>query len=356
MSRTYVFLIHGVGKQSPGTWFEDWRTQFVAELRRYSPFDQLEEDEILERHLHFIKIGHDEVFEGYASRWGHLAGALVDSDVLQQADLLESLRWVERNSEHTGDVDRFLWDNVLDAVLWQGFPQARAAVIARVAEQLVTGLQELLQESQTLARAHCVAHSLGTSVLHDALISLSNLQQDIFDPASFQWNSVTMVANTSLLLKANKDLNSRQDLETYHPYRSALRPGLASSITHRLINVRHRLDPITWPRRFAPFGWEAGSYVPIDIEHFNDPLRVHDFSHYLRHPNVHLHMLRAFLGQPSLGSTLEVRKVSREFVQEFPRTRGEPFPELARLAGDGETALGTLALAKYLSKAYGVLT
>lgn len=359
MSRAYVFLVHGIGKHSEG-WSKPWQEQFAEELRRYRPFTPTRSarDKPLEDYVRFIEIGYDSVFEGYAARWGDLAGMLADTEVIDQPDLVHALRWVANHDQANDAPSRFIWDNILDAALWYSLPQARAAVVADVAGQLVRGLRELLDENGALDRAHCVGHSLGTSVLHDSLISLTlqrDLHEGVLDPAHFKWRSIAMVSNTSRLLKAFKPLSRMLGLEAYHPYRSWLRPGLSHSLTHTFFDVRHQLDPITWPRRFEPFGWDGNGFVPIRIEHFDSPARVHDFSHYLRHPAVHLQLLRSFVGNAGLGTSIEIQRVAKAYVEQFPRTLATPFPELRKLASPGDRRLSTQELVEYLFKAIEAL-
>src|SRR5204862_351172 len=68
-------------------------------------------------------------------------------------------------------VPEYFWTHLLDVLLWCGLAQAREAVIAAVAEQLVDGLVTAIDSG---ARAHIVAHSLGTSVVHDTLLCLTD--------------------------------------------------------------------------------------------------------------------------------------------------------------------------------------
>jgi hypothetical protein len=162
-----------------------------------------------------------------------------------------------------------------------------------------------------------------------------------------------MVANTSRLLKAWKDLSSQASLADYKPYASILRPGLPRSIARSFFNFRHVVDPITWPKQFDPFDWDANAYSNVVIKHFADVKRVHDFDNYVRHPAVHLPMLRGFLGSNALGTTAEVNKVAAKYVEDYPKTTDFEFAELkSMLGGDAERDLDTKELIQYLIRAY----
>lgn len=356
MSRAYVFYIHGVGKQTAGSWGDGWETALITALRQYAPYDAQSPEDIRKNVLRFVPIGYDAVFEGYRKRWSDLAGALADSDVLNAGPLKDALTWV-KNDQDKGVKDAF-WTFALDAVLWFGLPQARAAVIASVLDQIAAGVKEMIKENGTADRAHWVAHSLGTSVLNDALISLrfaQHLHEGAFDPANFKWQSVSMVANTSRLLRAMKSLTPGLSVDDFHPYRSLLQPGLPRSITRSYYNFHHRLDPICWPKRFDPIGFNS-SYSDIETRHFREPTRVHDLAHYVDNPRVHQAMLRTFLGNDALGTSEEVRRVAKSFLQRYPLTGSKPFAELRQLFGDDSDRAQTVEdVARYLSRAYKML-
>jgi len=356
MPRAYVFFIHGVGEQAADSWSRGWQDALIAALRQYAPYDRQTPEQIGKDVLRFVPISYDRVFEGYRKRWVDFAGALADSEVLGDGPLQDALTWIAHDQD--ASVRQAFWTHALDAVLWAGLPQARAAVIASVIDQIVAGVKQMLAENAGADRAHWLAHSLGTSVLHDALICLrfaQDLHGGAFDPANFKWQSVSMVANTSRLLRAWKPLSQGVPLEQFHPYRSLLRPGSAESLTRSYHNIHHRLDPITWPKQFLPAGFTTG-YSDDETQHFEDPTRVHDLAHYVENPLVHLRLLRTFLGDDRLGSAAEVDAVAKAFVRRFPLTGSKPFAELRDLFDDSSDKPLTLAdLAKFLSRAFKAL-
>jgi len=356
MPRSYIFLIHGVGKQPADSWSTLWKDGLISALRQYAPYDKQTPEDIQSNVLRFVPIGYDSIFEGYRRRWADLAGALSDSEVIEAGALKDALTWI-KNDEDDGIRDAF-WSYALDAVLWFGLPQARAAIISAVLDQAVKGVKEMLEENQGADRAHWVAHSLGTSVLHDCLISLrfaEQLHEGGFDPANLRWQSVSMVANTSRLLQARRSLSKGVALEEFHPYRSRLKPGSPTSITRSYHNFHHRLDPITWPKQFNPIGFTSG-YSDDETQHFKNPGKVHDLEHYLENPLVHLKLLRTFLGNEQLGTAEEVNRVAKSYVLRYPLTGSKPFSELRDLFGDNaDNPLSVTDVAKFLSRAYKAL-
>ena len=181
------------------------------------------------------------------------------------------------------------------------------------------------------------------------------LHQGAFDPANFKWQSVSMLANTSRLLQAWKLLSAGADLRQFDPYRSPLKPGTAASITRSYHNFHHRLDPITWPKQFNPAGFTTG-YSDDETQHFKDPSLVHDFTHYIENPLVHLRLLRALLGNDQLGTAQEVTRVAQRFVLAYPLASTKPFAGLRDLFGDNsDKPLSSAEVARFLSHAFKAL-
>ena len=355
MSRSYVFLIHGVGKHDPDTWSTPWKDGIIRELKRYEPYKNVQQEVIEKDLIRFVPIGYDAIFEGYRNRWHDLAGALADNAVIKNPSVRKALEWVAA-PDGDDSKNKFFWENVLDALLWQTFPEARAAVIARVVKQCVDGIKEMMEENKGADNAHFVAHSLGTSVLHDSLVSLA-LQKDLhegaFDPSRFKWQSVFMVANTSRLLQSSFDISNSGSPEDYKVYNSHLKPGGSKSLCRSYFSVRHRADPITWPRSFAPVDWPSVSYSDLETVNYDELKEVHDFNNYLANPLVHLTLIRKILGNNKIGSQEEVRLAVKEFQKEHNKTAGQEFSDLRDLLnGNFDRDLSTKELVEYLVRAY----
>ena len=121
--------------------------------------------------------------------------------------------------------------------------------------------------------------------------------------------------------------------------------------------MRHQIDPITWPRRFAPVDWSPSRYSDVMTMHFRNPAEVHDLTHYLENPQVHLPLLRLVVGRAGLGTSAEIRRVWDQFRSAHPLTASTAFADLKRLFGDdGERRLDVRELAEFLTRAYRVLT
>jgi hypothetical protein len=362
MARSYVFLVHGVGKQPVGrdgvaVWAEPWKAALLEALRRYAPYDGLTPEQIEERHLCFWPVSYDAVFEDRFRRvWGDLAGSLTSVAVPLPPAARAAAEWVQHN-ESAQDAEAFFWDNALDALLWYGVGLAHAAVKAYVAPQLVRGVRAMARENGgDLSRAHIVAHSLGTSVVHDTLVALtleSDLHGGVLAPSRFQWQSVTMVANTSRLLESAVDVSPGATSEDFEAHRSILQPGRGDSCCRSYLNVRHRIDPITWPHTFDP-SWPVGPYRNVVLDRFGDPKKVHDFGHYVQAPGFHLRLFRALLGDSTLGSPAERQAAQAAYEAAHPNSLDQAFQELRDLATSDD--LDARQIVEYLVRAYKVLT
>ena len=93
-----------------------------------------------------------------------------------------------------------------------------------------------------------------------------------------------MVANTSRLLQT-------RNAEMKPAYDSIVKPGPLEdpkSYCFAYWNFRHEADPVPFPRRFEPIGWT--NYQNEMVRHCYE-YNVHNLSHYLLHPRVHIPIL-----------------------------------------------------------------
>jgi hypothetical protein len=354
MARTYVFLVHGVGKHAADTWSDPWQRVLIDKLRTFAPYSRRSPEELERESIRFVPIGYDAVFEGFRQRWQNLAGALASSDFAAGTAAHGALAWVADQSDDA--LKNVFWEKVLDALLWATNPHARAAVIARVSKQLVDGLVAMNEENQGENTAHIVAHSLGTSVTHDALIALraaAGVHGGTLEPARFQWRSVTMLANTSRLLEPRFDVSDELDPADFKVYGSAMKPGARSSLVKSYTSVRQRVDPITWPRRFQPMDWPNSAYADIETVHFDQLAGVHDFETYVANPFVHLPLFQTLMGDSRLGKPEEVERALKDLDRDFPRVADVEFPQLRALIDlDPNRPISLRQLVEFLVKAF----
>lgn len=355
MARTYLFLTHGVGAQDPDSWWKDWKKALFKALKQYAPFAQKSDAEVESDYLKIVPISYDSVFQGLRTQWQRDAKALSENATMAEFGLSDSFGWV---ADQASSLKNAFWDYALDAVLWYGLPMARAAVQAHVAPQIAAGLRDMIAEGG--AGAHLVAHSLGTSVMHDSLIGLvaaASIHRGSLSPNQVRLKSVTMLANTSRLLEAWRDVDANNKLEAYQSYLSVLRPGTPASIVDTFLNCRHQIDPITWPRRFAPAHWQDAQYSDLMIANFADPKKVHDATHYLADPRVHVRVLRMVLSNARLGTDAEISAALSAHSASHQLSLSTLHNDLKLLFSDDSNKRLTIRqLTEFLSNAYGALT
>jgi len=348
MEKSHVFLVHGMGSCPPG-WSANWQQSIGRLAKNFEPYKG---GRALTEDLKFVEIHYDHVFDGteakpgYRRRWNSLATALQDAnlpaDVRPAIDLLRS-----DDPGHGAAVD-FFWTHLLDPLLWYGLLEARKAVLATVCDQLITGLEAAIAAG---ARAHIVAHSLGTSVVHDALVCLtdSDFTQGRLDPfqGGRRWDSLTNVANVARLLRATRSPSSRLGVADYDPLRSRVHPS-DGGLVRRFINIRHRWDPFTFLRTFGDQLSYGGCQYFLGLR-FAKPLAIHDLETQIARPDVAAEILRTVLGNQQFGRDAEIDAGRPAYNQSFPQT-AEAFQAVKTVAGGiGETGDVDLAqLARFL--------
>ena len=346
-----VLLVHGMGRHPSNGWDASWRESIVENLRQYAPYSEKSAAEVEAQDLHFHAVGYDAVFEqGFRSRWNGLAGALADAALpLGMRRVLEVLQ----SDDDPREVDVF-WHYLLDPLLWVSLGQARERVIASVAEELAKGAMGAQQRGE---RVHIIAHSLGTSVVHDTLLAMTDRPDGAFDPdrSGLRWDSLTQVANVSRLLCAIRSPSAVLPVEAFKPHRSRVRPG-AGGLVRRFLDARHRLDPFTFPRTFQPDWSRFGGHTFRVLQRFDSPKGVHDFETHFDCPGVHLPCLRGITGRGTLGKSAEVEGAWRRYDLLYGRDVSLPLESLRlRLEPSTERELGIVDLADYLRRAAQVV-
>jgi hypothetical protein len=296
-----LFLIHGMGKHEEG-----WHQPVVDTLRDIYDRYRVSKFVSFDDRFKVVALGYDDVLRDLLAMWQEGAegvGQLAEGvDAEQVENLVGWLRDI--------DPDQFVWSHAADALLYRLFFDVRQTVRTTVARQIAEEITDL-KANETWS---VIAHSLGTAVVHDALDALwtGQLPGGVgtgFGPAQNKAQLVMMVANASRLLETSPDV-----------YESTVRPGDsndAESGCFHYLSARHRLDPVTIPRRFEPVNWPRpdsiakGRYLPVEVWHIHDK-NVHGWEHYLINPAVHVPMLRA-LTFPTAVTVDEEQAAHAEF-------------------------------------------
>jgi hypothetical protein len=305
---TRLFVVHGMGVHD-AQWV-DPVTELLTEI--YDSYEVLSSVEQSERFtIHPIR--YDDILSDLVAKWQADSNAISKLATDVSATLAEALvGWLK--TAGTG----FQWTHAADVLLYRCFADVREAVQVTVARQIATVINDDLNDVQQ-CRWAVLAHSLGTSVAHDALHALwtSELDGNRFRPADLKANFVMMLANVSRVLETNIDV-----------LKSAVQPGRASNKTRGCLNfitVRHFLDPFTIPRMFDPMDWpdaqtvKDGRFVSLRLRHFRDT-NIHGLTHYLQHPAVHVPLLRLLANDHGVISRAEAERALTNFTAfgDFP--------------------------------------
>ena len=284
-----LFIVHGMGVHG-----HNWAEPVVAKLEetasRYQYFKRKQKR--LADEVEIVPIGYDGEFTQHLETWNQETDALRTFAEANQAlgDVVDLLDWLD----DVDDTERnFFWSHVVDVALYRYFKTVMRPVRLRVMKGLVDHLIPRMKGG-AIVQASIMAHSLGTSVTHDALADLSSApitdkqgrQSDAFMAGNFAFENIFMVANVGRVLETSPTC----DASTVHP--KSVRPSDAYCAHY--YNFRHRLDPFPAVRAFEPQDWGNQFHSIAGLDHIRQP-NVHGWEHYLDHPRVHVDLLNAIM-------------------------------------------------------------
>lgn len=310
MNKHILFLIHGIGSHE-SSWSEELNgpIETLKQVsRQYQYFKQAGQDPFGER-VECVSVHYDDVFRDMIDKWKKDAGSITPFD--PTGVFKDGMGWLSSASD-----EAFWWSHLADLAMYRCFPLYRQAVRITVIKQLAEVIERAVKAN---GAAYCsvLAHSMGTAVAHDCLHLLGTKQwadgphANVLGPTHWRFQNIFMAANTSRLLQTD-------DQEMKKAYESIVRPGPledSKSYCFAYWNFRHEADPVPSPKRFEPIGWS--NYDNVVIRHYYE-FNVHNLSHYLLHPRVHI---------PILNKVVAHRAVTPEetiqAVDAFPQLGGD---------------------------------
>jgi len=306
-----VFLVHGMGVEDA-----HWSDQVQQTLKnqyatypglKFVPFDQ---------RFQFVPLIYDNEFEALRKQWRDstaalgtaLAGLGLDAPLVATLDKLAS----------STNKDTFINTHIVDVLLYRFAGLTTESVRTAVIAPILAELQKL--DNTQPMRWSIIAHSLGTSVIHDALHELYS--QPPAKPGAnlalvTRPTLVAMIANVSRVLETDVDV-----------YLSRVRPGNPDdpqAVCKYYLNARHVWDPIPQPKCFRPAAqWpslgvralQPHRYLNVEISEI-EQVNVHDFNHYLRNPLVHVPIFNCLVdGEAVDAATLDL--AHKQFAAHTP--------------------------------------
>lgn len=316
MAKYKIILIHGVGKQLPGS----WSTPMVDKLKKVSAQYAFFKEHPIENYADFIEITYDDLIEDVIKQWSTEADGVAKAVALQQVTAGKVLEVLKEG----GDSESFYWDNVADVAIYRFFKTFRYAIRARVVAKLKDAILPYFNGGSE-HKFMVIAHSMGTMVAHDAIYELMYASWDgaenVLKGKSFKFDSIVMLANTGRMLRTECP---EQGMSIYE---SPVRPGGA---TFHYLNGNNMFDPITWPMSFRP-NWTIPGFEQPVIKHLNlqEPWTVHNMELYLENPHIHIPILNRIV--PYVITPEEMSRAYDDFkVHE---------PDLQNITGEFKTFL-----------------
>ncbi len=298
MNKPIVVLIHGMGNCTAPKPSSNQRGSFGKECietfnKAFQMYPSLKSSKI-EDNVDFVEIHFNHIFDNIRKEMAEngqkfqdlLKGAGITTPLGNIPGLIESVIAFESSL----DKDEFIYTHWLDVILYKLY--FGEFIRVHVAQKL----GEIISKNGT-KNIHILAHSLGTAVIHDTLSKVYNHEyadnDDIADlsPITHKLASVWQIANVSRL--------ANSILKIADPYTSLVKPG-SHGVASNMMNIHHKYDPFTWPKRFKRL--DNGKWIPKNIfkSSYRDiettavtQLNTHSITQYLHDPAVHLYLFKA---------------------------------------------------------------
>lgn len=289
-----VILVHGMGKHLPGEITKDFVSSINSNLNQISGHEAENIDDLVK----IVEINYDGFFDKVRKKMAEKAKPVADRlEAIRKitglvswgADLVQKITSLESKYND----DKFFYTHWLDVIFYTTLLGAKVRV------DVAKKIAETIRDNAPQNKIHIVAHSLGTSVVHDTLSQLFRgdfiANDDIpdLDLVTHRLKSVWMVANVSRLVNGFTDISD--------PYRSTVRPSPEGCMDY-FRNVRHELDPFTRICQFDPkndSNWVSRDFFESGYKNIETSaitkMNTHDFAEYIKNPKVSLPLLRQIL-------------------------------------------------------------
>jgi len=307
-----LIAVHGMGSHSKDSFKHEVSDALTSALKLYPGF----EDKTIEMYLQLEVIEYNHIFEYWRKKMAQDSTNKLNVLKLSSSHLSLIKEGLEIHSKIGKDDN--IYSYWLDIVFYMTLIGEEVRV--SVAEQFIKIYNDAFIPGNNNPLISILATSLGTAVTHDTLSKLymdfpteSELKKKWkelkLDAGQFHIHSLFQIANISRLLKTFSN-----------PYTSIVRPGSKGCCDY-MYNFDHGLDPIP---NIAPFKpdknegwlttneWDDQIFIGEKI-HEITKVNVHNLSHYIANPNVHLRIFRTVIHQFS-ASPDDAKKVYNKFL------------------------------------------
>lgn len=306
MAKHTLFLVHGMGVHQGTQWSDEIWKKLVECSERYPHFKERKK---LDEYAEPAPVEYDGLVQKTLARWDKNATSFGDFALANGLPGADSLDWL---TGVAADDAGFLMSHVADVVICRLFRLESEEIKTNIQLRIFKEIQRK-RAQDARARFSLMAHSLGTSIAHDALAEMGVVERigddiNTFNTQNFRFASIHMIANVSRLLQTKPKA-----------YESVVRPGsnrTKNRYCGRMYCHRHELDPITMPKPFDPVAW-GNDFELTNLRHYRG-WNVHGWLHYLDNPKVHIPLLKSI----SKSSAITPRQY-REAVNDYPRFGGD---------------------------------
>lgn len=295
-----LFLVHGIGEHRGG-WSQQPKKLLREVATQYDCFPDIPDP--LENEIEFIEIRYDDIFDLILGRFQNLTNQFKQVDPALIPEILNQTNTIL--SQPDSAAARYAGD-----VLLYQLKLVSTTVLLRVMRRITETVTRIgrVHQGQPI-KYGILGHSMGTTVVHDALqllatqpmISSDDILRDLkqtipelaedyvqqfgnnpFSVQNFQFDAVYMISNTSRLLHTTNE----------GPEESLVRPfNLQNSeaVCRSFYNIEHKWDPISKVKPFKlanAWGGNTDGSKQIDVEHVYQK-NIHALDHYLLNPKVH---------------------------------------------------------------------
>lgn len=351
MSKPLLLVLHGVGAHG-----HDWAKPVLELLTETADsFPGVAARGKLSAQVEIVPLRYDDIFDQWLKQWEAQGSKLKEfgkASAVKLPRLSAAL-----NDTLLPDAERgFFWSHAFDAISYRGVSIIRDQVRAKVMAEIVAAVNAHLAKHPG-ADVSILAHSLGTIVSHDVLAALATGKHgEPFKAGKFRFSNLFLLAN-AVKLGPSKLVTPKPDETAVRPVSAGPMGGLAPYLSY-YYSFRHEWDPIPNWQPFAPGTWGPG-FINVKIRHLHQ-VNVHGYEHYLKHPDVHVRILRGLLGWDTISDS-EWHQRRAEFPDVAPNACGNTVTELIQrldalrgVATDGsldEIAMGLFGIYRAVREA-----
>ncbi len=318
MTIHYLFVVHGIGSQQNG-WCNDPENGLTPTLKAaWQRYPSLTDLGKFDERIKIVELNYFDVYDRWIKKWGEMSDALLAGlqaePTLNNPAIIKTLADWGKQPQDGIDEHNFFYTHILDVLLYRFVELIQGEIKVRVVDQLLQAVLAIpATQDYTI---NIIAHSLGTSVIHNALEALFTLKpyRDQL-PNAFRINVLMQVADASYALASDRAQH----------YQSIVKPGIdvAAGVCNYQLDISHKLDLVSELMPFDPDkNWpDAQCVLQRRFEKIR-PSRIqardiHSLKHYFSNPTVHQALFQRLFGFDTF-STDETETAWNQYIAATP--------------------------------------